>query len=66
LGRCCWGHGHQISGLITDVVKSWDAKEVSKKVEIEIGKDLQFIRINGTLVGGTVGIVLHTLTYLIA
>ena len=35
-------------------------------MEIEIGKDLQFIRINGTLVGGTVGIVLHTLTYLIA
>jgi len=57
---------HQISGLITDVVKSWDAKEVSEKVELEIGKDLQFIRINGTLVGGTVGVVLHTLTYLIA
>jgi uncharacterized membrane-anchored protein YjiN (DUF445 family) len=59
-------HGHQISGLITDVVKSWDAREVSEKVELEIGKDLQFIRINGTLVGGTVGVVLHTLTYLIA
>jgi len=46
---------HQISGLITEVVKSWDAEEVSRKVELEIGKDLQYIRINGTLVGGTVG-----------
>ena len=50
---------HQISGLITEVVKSWDAEEVSQKVELEIGKDLQYIRINGTLVGGTVGLLLH-------
>jgi uncharacterized membrane-anchored protein YjiN (DUF445 family) len=50
---------HQISGLITEVVKSWDAEEVSRKVELEIGKDLQYIRINGTLVGGTVGLLLH-------
>jgi uncharacterized membrane-anchored protein YjiN (DUF445 family) len=38
-------HGHRISGLITDVVKSWDVQEVSDKVELEIGRDLQFIRI---------------------
>lgn len=57
---------HQISALITDVVKSWDAEEVSRKVELEIGKDLQYIRINGTLVGGSVGVVLHTLTTLMA
>jgi uncharacterized membrane-anchored protein YjiN (DUF445 family) len=59
-------HGHQISGLITGVVKSWDAQEVSDKVELEIGRDLQFIRINGTLVGGAVGVALHALTYVIA
>ncbi len=52
---------HQISGLITEVVKSWDADEVSRKVELEIGKDLQYIRINGTLVGGMVGLLLHAL-----
>ena len=57
-------HRHQISLLITDVVKSWDAHEVSAKVELEIGKDLQFIRVNGTLVGGCVGIALHALTVL--
>lgn len=52
-------HRHQISLLITDVVKSWDAREVSQKIELEIGKDLQFIRLNGTLVGGCVGVLLH-------
>ena len=54
-------HRHQISLLITDVVKSWNARDVSEKVELEIGKDLQFIRLNGTLVGGCVGVVLHLL-----
>jgi uncharacterized membrane-anchored protein YjiN (DUF445 family) len=52
-------HRHQISLLITDVVKSWDAQDVSAKIELEIGKDLQFIRLNGTLVGGCVGVLLH-------
>ena len=52
-------HRHQVSGLITDVVKGWDAREVAEKMELEIGKDLQYIRINGTLVGGTVGLLLH-------
>ena len=54
-------HRHQISLLITDVVKSWDARDVSEKIELEIGKDLQFIRLNGTLVGGCVGVLLHLL-----
>ena len=50
---------NQMSRLITDVVRSWDADEVSRKVEMQIGKDLQYIRINGTLVGGAVGLLLH-------
>jgi uncharacterized membrane-anchored protein YjiN (DUF445 family) len=54
-------HRHQISLLITEVVKSWDAREVSEKIELEIGKDLQYIRVNGTLVGGCVGVLLHLL-----
>jgi uncharacterized membrane-anchored protein YjiN (DUF445 family) len=49
----------QISSMITEVVKSWDAEQVSRKVELEIGRDLQYIRINGTFVGGTVGLFLH-------
>jgi uncharacterized membrane-anchored protein YjiN (DUF445 family) len=50
---------HEVSALITEVVKSWDADEVSRKLELEIGRDLQFIRINGTVVGGAVGVLLH-------
>ncbi|MFM0624738.1 DUF445 domain-containing protein [Paraburkholderia xenovorans] len=49
----------ELSALITDVVKSWNADEVSRKIEAEIGRDLQYIRINGTFVGGTVGVLLH-------
>ncbi|HEU0202627.1 MAG TPA: DUF445 domain-containing protein [Burkholderiaceae bacterium] len=59
-------HRHQVSLLITEVVKSWDAREVSARVETEIGKDLQFIRINGTVVGGLVGLLLHAATRVIA
>jgi uncharacterized membrane-anchored protein YjiN (DUF445 family) len=59
-------HGHQISSLISDVVKSWDAKDVSRKLELELGPDLQFIRINGTLVGGSIGIVLHAIALFVS
>jgi uncharacterized membrane-anchored protein YjiN (DUF445 family) len=57
-------HRHQVSALITEVVRGWDTREVSEKMELEIGKDLQYIRINGTLVGGVVGLVLHAVTEL--
>ncbi|MEM5428807.1 DUF445 domain-containing protein [Cupriavidus oxalaticus] len=50
---------HQVPALIAEVVKSWDADEITAKIESEIGRDLQYIRINGTLVGGTVGVLLH-------
>ena len=59
-------HRHQLSALITDVVKGWDAKEVSGKLEAEIGRDLQYIRINGTFVGGTVGVLIHACVLLVA
>lgn len=49
---------------ISDTVKSWDAKDMSRQIELNIGKDLQFIRINGTLVGGSVGLVLYLLSQL--
>ena len=39
---------------ISDTVKSWDARDMSQQIELNIGKDLQYIRINGTLVGGLV------------
>ncbi len=52
----------QISSLISDTVQSWDGEETSRRVELAIGRDLQFIRINGTLVGGLVGLLIHALT----
>jgi uncharacterized membrane-anchored protein YjiN (DUF445 family) len=48
-----------IGDLISSTVKSWNTDEVSKKLELEIGSDLQYIRINGTLVGGLVGLLIY-------
>ena len=45
--------------LITEIVQRWDADEISQKIETELGPDLQFIRLNGSLVGGAAGVVLH-------
>jgi uncharacterized membrane-anchored protein YjiN (DUF445 family) len=50
---------HLIAGLIKRVIQKWDAETVSNKFESYVGKDLQYIRINGTLVGGLVGLLLH-------
>ncbi|MCU6669488.1 DUF445 domain-containing protein [Enterobacteriaceae bacterium H4N4] len=49
---------------ISDTVKGWDAKDMSQQIELNIGKDLQFIRVNGTLVGGTIGLILFLLSQL--
>jgi uncharacterized membrane-anchored protein YjiN (DUF445 family) len=51
----------QIASLISDTVRSWDGDDTSRRVELAIGRDLQFIRINGTLVGGLVGLVIHAI-----
>jgi uncharacterized membrane-anchored protein YjiN (DUF445 family) len=52
-------NSEQIASLISDTVKSWDGMDTSRRVELAIGRDLQFIRINGTLVGGLVGLLIH-------
>ena len=49
----------QIASLISDTVRSWDGVDTSRRVELAIGRDLQFIRINGTLVGGLVGLAIY-------
>jgi uncharacterized membrane-anchored protein YjiN (DUF445 family) len=54
-------HRHHAALLITEVVRRWDAEEVAAKVELEIGRDLQYIRINGALVGGLAGLALHAI-----
>ena len=50
---------HAMASLISDTVRSWDARETSERIEAAIGRDLQFIRVNGTLVGGLVGLLIH-------
>ena len=51
--------------LISETVGNWQGKELSQKLELEVGKDLQFIRINGTLVGGLVGLLIYAISQLI-
>ena len=53
-----------LSTVISDTVASWDADATSSRIELHIGRDLQFIRINGTVVGGLVGITLYSLSQL--
>ncbi|MEW1604077.1 DUF445 domain-containing protein [Streptomyces sp. DH-12] len=52
----------EITSLITDTVASWDAEHTTKKIEANIGRDLQFIRINGTVVGSLAGLVIYTVS----
>jgi uncharacterized membrane-anchored protein YjiN (DUF445 family) len=56
-------YGHEVELLIAQTISRWDAAAASQKIELEAGKDLQFIRINGTLVGGLVGLLIHTLSH---
>lgn len=55
-------HGDAIVTLVSDTVRSWDADTVTEKVEQAVGRDLQFIRINGTLIGGCIGLGIHAIT----
>lgn len=55
-------NSNYIATLIATTVKNWDGKELSEKLETEVGKDLQFIRINGTIIGGLIGVLIYTLT----
>jgi uncharacterized membrane-anchored protein YjiN (DUF445 family) len=54
-----------IAGVITDTVARWDAEETSQKIELQVGKDLQFIRINGTVVGSLAGLAIFTAAHLV-
>jgi uncharacterized membrane-anchored protein YjiN (DUF445 family) len=58
-------YGDQIVTLVSDTVRSWDATTVSSRLEAAVGRDLQYIRINGTVVGGLVGLLIHTLEVLL-
>jgi uncharacterized membrane-anchored protein YjiN (DUF445 family) len=55
----------EVAELIARTVEGWDATAASRKIEVQIGRDLQFIRINGTLVGGLVGLLLYLVTVVV-
>lgn len=58
-------YGDQIVRLVSETVKRWDAATVTDRIEGAVGRDLQFIRINGTLVGGLVGVLIHLIDQLL-
>nr|WP_246338785.1 DUF445 domain-containing protein [Amycolatopsis endophytica] len=58
-------YSREITTIITDTVERWDAEETSRKVELQVGRDLQFIRINGTVVGALAGLVIYTVAQLL-
>ena len=51
----------EIAGVISDTVARWDAGDTAKKIELQVGRDLQFIRVNGTIVGALAGILIHAI-----
>ena len=57
-------HRHEVGRLIEHTVSNWDPDETSRRLELAVGRDLQFVRINGTLVGGLVGLILYTVSRL--
>lgn len=56
-------YGDNIVTLVSETIRGWDAQTITDRVENAVGRDLQYIRVNGTLVGGLVGVTLHTLGY---
>ncbi len=55
-------YGNELTAVITQTIERWDGKEAARKIELHVGRDLQFIRINGTVVGGLVGVIIHAIS----
>lgn len=58
-------YGSELTTVITETIDRWDGKEAADRIELHVGRDLQFIRINGTLVGGFAGLVIYSATQLL-
>ena len=59
-------YGTEVTAVITHTIERWDGREAADRIELHVGRDLQFIRINGTLVGGLVGVVIHAVAVLLS
>jgi uncharacterized membrane-anchored protein YjiN (DUF445 family) len=55
----------EVGDLIAGTVAKWDGKATSERMELQVGRDLQFIRINGTIVGGLAGLAIYSVTQLL-
>ncbi len=58
-------YGQELTEVISHTINRWDGKETAERVELFVGRDLQFIRINGTIVGGLVGLFIHAVVVLV-
>jgi uncharacterized membrane-anchored protein YjiN (DUF445 family) len=58
-------YGVEITAIITETVERWDGEEASRRIELHVGRDLQFIRINGTVVGALAGLIIYTAAQLL-
>jgi uncharacterized membrane-anchored protein YjiN (DUF445 family) len=58
-------YGTEITAIITDTIERWDGEEASRRIELHVGRDLQFIRINGTVVGSLAGLVIYSIAQLL-
>ncbi len=58
-------YGSELASVISATVDRWDGKETADRIELHVGRDLQFIRINGTVVGGLVGLLIHAVASLL-
>lgn len=58
-------YSSEVTGIISETIARWDADEASNKIELMVGKDLQFIRLNGTVVGALAGLVIYTVNQLL-
>ena len=52
-------HGEDVARLVSETIRKWDSQTIVDKLELNVGRDLQYIRLNGTIIGGLVGLVLH-------
>ena len=59
-------YGAEVTSVITNTIEKWDGREAADRIELHVGRDLQFIRINGTVVGGLVGVIIHAVSVTLA
>ncbi|WP_128890576.1 DUF445 domain-containing protein [Corynebacterium pelargi] len=58
-------YAEEVTSIISETIERWDADEAADKIELMVGKDLQYIRLNGTIVGAIAGLAIYTVSYLL-